>query len=98
MNQRTLDSGVLRIRSHSVHIDNRELISITGVKDVVSFNEQEVQLLTENGELRIEGNELRITKLNLDDGQVIVSGEIIAIEYADSIEQRGGSSRACSVK
>ena len=42
--QRLLEGG--RIRSHSIHIDDRRLISVTGVKDVDSFNEQFVQLLT----------------------------------------------------
>ena len=56
--QRLLEGG--RIRSHSIHIDDRRLISVTGVKDVDSFNEQFVQLLTEAGELRIEGADLHI--------------------------------------
>ena len=77
--QRLLEGG--RIRSHSIHIDDRRLISVTGVKDVDSFNEQFVQLLTEAGELRIEGAELHITKLNLE-------GEISALEYAEG-EERG---------
>ena len=89
MDPRTSDTGTMRIRSHSIHIDNRELISVTGVEDVDSFNEQEVELLTEGGELRIEGNELRITKLSLDEGQVIVEGEIVAFEYADAPAERG---------
>jgi len=89
MDQRTLESGTSRIRSHTIHIESRELISITGVKDVDSFNDQEVQLLTEVGELRIEGNELHITKLSLDDGQVIIEGEIIALEYAETAEPKG---------
>ena len=63
--QRLLEGG--RIRNHSIHIDDRRLISVTGVKDVDSFNEQFVQLLTEAGELRIEGADLHITKLNLDE-------------------------------
>ena len=78
--QRLLEGG--RIRSHSIHIDDRRLISVTGVKDVDSFNEQFVQLLTEAGELRIEGADLHITKLNLDEGQVMLEGEISALEYA----------------
>ena len=84
--QRLLEGG--RIRSHSIHIDDRRLISVTGVKDVDSFNEQFVQLLTEAGELRIEGAELHITKLNLDEGQVMLEGEISALEYAEG-EVRG---------
>ena len=84
--QRLLEGG--RIRSHSIHIDDRRLISVTGVKDVDSFNEQFVQLLTEAGELRIEGAELHITKLNLDEGQVMLEGEISALEYTEG-EERG---------
>ena len=76
--QRLLEGG--RIRSHSIHIDDRRLISVTGVKDVDSFNEQFVQLLTEA--------ELHITKLNLDEGQVMLEGEISALEYAEG-EERG---------
>ena len=84
--QRLLEGG--RIRSHSIHIDDRRLMSVYGVKDVDSFNEQWVQLLTEAGELRIEGCGLHITKLNLDEGQVMLEGEITALEYSDA-EERG---------
>ena len=84
--QRLLEGG--RIRSHSVHMDDRRLMSVSGVKDVDSFNEQFVQLLTEAGELRIEGADLHITKFNLDEGQVMLEGEITALEYSDG-EERG---------
>lgn len=53
-----------------------------------SFNEQFIQLLTEAGELRIEGMDLHITKLNLDEGQIMLEGEITAMEYAEA-EERG---------
>ncbi len=89
MDRTTLESGVARIRTHSVHIDGRELVSISAVKDVESFNDEEVQLVTDAGDLRIEGNGLHITRLSLDDGQVIIEGEILALEYAESAEQRG---------
>lgn len=79
----------LRLRCHSIHIENRELASITGVKDVASFNENEVILMTEGGGLSIDGNELHITKLNLEEGQVIIEGQIIAFEYDDMPVQRG---------
>lgn len=75
--------GRERIRAHTVHIDSCQLLSVTGVKDVVSFNEQEVLLLTEGGELAISGEELHITKLNLDDGVVALEGEIISLDYDD---------------
>lgn len=90
MNDRPcIEGSTLRLRTHSVHIENRELASITGVKDVGSFNESMVVLMTEGGGLTVEGTELHITKLNLDEGQVIVEGQIIAFEYDDVPVQRG---------
>ena len=86
MNDRPcIEGSTLRLRTHSVHIENRELASITGVKDVGSFNESMVVLMTEGGGL----TELHITKLNLDEGQVIIEGQIIAFEYDDVPVQRG---------
>jgi len=89
MDQRSIEGSSMRMRSHCIHIDNRELSSITGVKDVISFNEQEIVLATEAGDLHIDGDGMRITKLNLDDGQVIVEGHIIAFEYTEAPEERG---------
>lgn len=84
----TLDQGGLRIRPHAVQIDDRQLMSVTGVKDVDSFNESEIVLMTEAGELRIDGNDLRITRLSLDDGQVLIEGLVIALEYAQEPQPR----------
>ncbi len=81
--------GSLRMRPHAIHIEGRALTSVTGVKDVVSFNEEEVSLLTEAGELHIEGINMHITKLNLDDGQVVLEGEVVALEYFEAPEARG---------
>ena len=90
MNDRPcIEGSTLRLRSHSIHIENRELASITGVKDVASFNESEVILMTEGGGRTVDGTELHITKLNLEEGQVIIEGQIIAMEYDDMPVQRG---------
>ena len=39
--------------------------------------------------VHIEGSGLHITKLSLDEGQVIVEGEILALEYSEDAQQRG---------
>ncbi len=64
-------------------------MSITGVKDVMSFNENEIVLMSDGGGLTIDGNDLHITKLNLDDGQVVIEGQVVAVEYDDMPAQRG---------
>lgn len=87
---RELDSGKTRMRTHSIHIDNRSRAAITGVSDMESFHEQEIILVTETGNLRIEGEGLHLSKLNLDDGQVIIEGEIMALEYEPPVPERRG--------
>ncbi|MEG1524218.1 MAG: sporulation protein YabP [Clostridia bacterium] len=90
MERREPDLTKLRPRAHSIHIDNRMRISITGVMDVVSFNEQDAVLLTEAGPLNIAGNNLHLNKLNLEDGQISIEGELLALDYEPpETEKRG---------
>jgi len=79
-----------RMRAHGVQIDQRARMTVTGVSDVESFHEQEIVLMTEGGPLRIDGEGLHLSKLNLEDGQVAVEGEIIALEYEPPVRERRG--------
>ena len=90
MDRPVLEGAGRRVKTQAIHIENRELMSITGIKEVISFNDVEIVLMTDLGELRIEGNDLRITKLNVDDGNVIIEGQIIALEYEETTMQKGG--------
>ena len=77
-------------RNHSVIIDSRERISITGVLDVISFNDSEIEVNTDGGAMTIFGQNLHINKLNLDDGQLIVDGFIEGMEYVETQTAKGG--------
>ena len=57
-------------------LENREKLSISGVLDVLSFDDQVVIVETELGLLTIKGENLRINKLSIDTSEVIVEGEI----------------------
>ena len=85
------DKKLVRGRSHSILMENRERATITGVQDVDSFDENSVLLVTDLGYIALHGIDLHISKLNLEDGQLIVEGEIIGIEYNDH-EGMGGKS------
>ena len=78
-----------RGRAHSIFIENHERAVITGVADVISFNEEEVTLITEFGALEIFGEGLHMSKLNLEEGQVIVEGSVMGAEYTEA-PARGG--------
>ncbi len=88
--RREPDLGKLRARAHTIHIDNRMRISITGVADVESFNEQDILLITEAGPLNIVGNNLHLSKLNLEDGQVCIEGELLALDYEPPEQEKRG--------
>lgn len=73
-------------------LENREKLSISGVLDVLSFDDQVVILETELGLLNIKGENLRINKLSIDTSEVIVEGEIINIAYNDKSSDKKNSS------
>lgn len=73
-------------------LENRAKLSISGVRDVLSFDDQVVIMETELGLLTIKGDNLKINKLSIDTSEVIVEGEINSLNYSDNSkrEQDGG--------
>lgn len=67
----------------NVILENREKLSISGVIDVLSFDDQVVILDTELGMLTVKGENIRINKLSLDTSDVIIEGDIGNINYND---------------
>ena len=64
-------------------LENREKLNITGVLDVLSFDDQMVIVETELGLLTVKGNNLRINKLSTDTEEVTVEGEIVNLAYSE---------------
>ncbi|MGB9781019.1 sporulation protein YabP [Caldanaerobacter sp.] len=81
------------IKPHNVSIENREKMNITGVLNVISFDEESVIMETEMGILTVRGQGLHINKLNLDEGQVSLDGEIVNLNYSEKggiVSKSGG--------
>ncbi len=73
-------------------LENRGKLSISGVLDVLSFDDQVVIVETELGLLNVKGENLRINKLSIDTSEVIVEGDISSLAYSDrDMEKKGGS-------
>lgn len=74
-------------------LENREKLSISGVLDVLSFDDQVVMVETELGLLTIKGENLKINKLSIDTSEVIVEGDISSLNYSekDLNKDKGGS-------
>ena len=65
-------------------LENREKLSISGVLDVLSFDDQVVIVETELGLLTVKGENLRINKLSIDTSEVVVEGEIYNLVYSEN--------------
>lgn len=67
----------------NIILENRSKLSISGVLDVLSFDDQVVILETDLGLLTVKGENLRINKLSIDTSEVIVEGDISGLTYSD---------------
>lgn len=73
-------------------LENRGKLSISGVLDVLSFDDQIIMVETELGLLTVKGEELRINKLSIDTSEVVVEGDIYSLSYSEKeIEKKGTS-------
>jgi sporulation protein YabP len=66
---------------HDVSIKGRKHIDITGVREVLSFDETLVRLVTSCGVLNLEGEGLRVRTLDLGSGTVAVTGQLNGVLY-----------------
>lgn len=68
---------------HTVVMDKRERITLTGVLDVISFNEESIVADTDRGVLFLRGYNLHINRVDLDKGELDADGEIFSLVYED---------------
>ena len=78
--RKTINTGVIQ----NLILENRGKLSISGVLDVLSFDDQVVIVETELGLLTVKGESLRINKLSIDTSEVVIEGEISSLTYSDS--------------
>ena len=71
------------LSTHSLMLENRQNGRITGVKDIKSFDEKEILLFTQAGKLVIKGEQLHVKQLDLEKGEVDLSGTIDSVSYSN---------------
>lgn len=74
----------INAKAHKLTMQNRSTCSLSGVKDVLSFDIHEVLLETEQGMLMIKGKDLHVSRLTLERGEVDVEGRIDSLTYSDA--------------
>ena len=92
LDERKMSSSTSNNIIQNIILENREKLTISGVLDVLSFDDQIVILETELGLLSIKGENLKINKLSIDTGDVIVEGDIINLGYSQKdLDRKNGS-------
>ena len=74
----------------NIILESREKLSVSGVNDILTFDEDEIMLDTELGTLRVSGHGLKVEKLSVDTGEITARGEIGSITYTDENIQKVG--------
>ena len=70
-------------KAHKLLLNNRRTGTVSGVTDVISFDIAEILLETEQGMLMVKGTDLHVNRVNLEKGEIDLSGNIESISYSD---------------
>ena len=79
-------------KAHNVVIANKKQMTVSGVVRVENFNESMIVLVTEFGQMTIEGTNLHISRLSLETGEMNIDGDIIGLFYSgDSYDRKNSN-------
>lgn len=72
------------VRPHTCHLQNRSSVNLTGVREVVSFDENQVVMDTDMGLLTLKGKELHVSRLTVEKGEVDIAGTVDSLAYSSN--------------
>lgn len=78
---------------HDLILENREKLTVTGVRRVLQCNAESAAIETARGVLQLAGAQLNVTSLDLDSGEVKLTGRIDTVEYTAARTPGGFLSR-----
>lgn len=70
-------------KPNNLTLENRRKLAISGIEDVESFDEREVVMRTGEGNLVVRGSDLNIKSLNVEAGDVIITGLVTEVCYEE---------------
>lgn len=73
-----------RTQPHALRLEERQALSVSGVEEVVSFDEGEVSVQTVKGLLIVRGSGLKVNKLEKTSGELTISGLVTDLCYEES--------------
>lgn len=86
-------NNMLEEKHHSLSMTDRAHMEISGVTDVLSFDESSVSLVTELGSLEIDGDGLHISVLDVEKKKVVLDGKVDSVYYSNDAVKKDGSDK-----
>lgn len=80
----------INARIHNVIIEQRRKLNLSGVTDVLGFEDETIVLNTVMGSLTVKGEQLHIGSFSTASGDIDIDGKIIALVYTDDDCGKGG--------
>ncbi len=74
-------------KAHTLAVSNK--ITVTGVENVINMGEKEVEIALYNNVLHLSGNGFSALHLNIEEGTLVLAGELISLKYSHSRSQEG---------
>ncbi|MDR1463779.1 MAG: sporulation protein YabP [Oscillospiraceae bacterium] len=78
------------VMPHTVMMEDRRLLTVSGVSDVDSFDEHTVTVFTDLGELTVRGDDLHINRLSVEVGELLLEGKIVSLTYQEDTPRQSG--------
>lgn len=69
---------------HNIVLENKEKLSVSGVRDVDTFDENKIVLFITDDTLIVDGSDLHIQKFDVSVGELIIEGEVYSLTYTGS--------------
>lgn len=82
-----MDKDMNLTMNQSVNLIDRKTITLSGIKKIISFDNEEFLLESTMGNITIKGSELEIIKLDTYQGSVSIKGNIVSLSYIDNIKK-----------
>ena len=71
------------VKKNNLSLENRKRLTLTGVIEVINFDDETILLSTSLGKLTIKGEGLKVDKLDVKNGDVIIKGGISSLDYSN---------------
>lgn len=75
---------------HNLILEDRRLLTVSGVSDVDSFDDSTVIIFTELGELTVTGENLHINRLSIESGELLLEGKVSGLSYSENVGRSSG--------